>query len=384
MRRGPDVGAVYEINQRIITVGRGAKNNIVIADNDVSRDHCRFIRTPAGYELQDLGSDTGTFVNGQRVEDGRLLDASCVIELGDSITFVYELDTLAPQPESSTSIPIVPNETMYLILKMGPEEARVYALDDDLIVIGRDLSNDIVVQDPEVSRRHVRLRRTPAGYQVEDAGSTNGTHVNGEKLEGSRRLKINDVIELASNSRLTYVRDPNTIIDTPPETSPSAPTASQALRPGFMNMRERLHTTRLGTGIKKGALVNHIFVAYSRDDWESVVVPLLVMLEDSGIETWSEQYLTQGGDDWRAAVEQALNECWLLVLVVSPEALESRPVKLQYRYFLNREKPIIPFGYKGVEKLPPEFGALPVVPYDPENARRSFQRLILEILHKRV
>jgi hypothetical protein len=58
-------------------------------------------------------------------------------------------------------------------------------------------------------------------------------------------------------------------------------------------------------------------------------------------------------------------------------------VKLEYRYFINREKPLIPFLYKPVEKPPQELSGLEIVRYDPENSKRSFQRLILEILHKR-
>ncbi|MBZ0290532.1 MAG: toll/interleukin-1 receptor domain-containing protein, partial [Anaerolineae bacterium] len=95
------------------------------------------------------------------------------------------------------------------------------------------------------------------------------------------------------------------------------------------------------------------------------------------------QYLAQGGNDWMAAIEQALRECWLLIVVLSPESVESRYTRLEYRYFINREKPVIPFLYKSVEKMPPELTNLEIIRYDKDNGKRSFQRLILEILHRR-
>ena len=393
MRRGPDTGTVYEIKSSIVTIGGGSKNDIVIVDNEVSRNHCRLVRVENHYQLEDLGSHSGTFVNGRRVSEPRALVTGCLIELGDTITLAYEYDPKAEQQETGEVVivsPFLPTEDdhYYLILRVGPEAERTYPLKDDQIIIGRDLSNDIVVQDPEVSRAHIRLTREKNGYRVEDLNSTNGTHINGKRLEGTYSLHVDDMIELAPNSHLRYVREVNA---EPIPIEPNKTTAlltnrdtQNTLRPEFMSMQGKRHTTRLGTGITQGSLVNHIFLAYAREDWEPVVAPLMLSMQDGGIQVWVEQYLVSGGEDWRAAVEQALAECRLLVLIVSPEALESRHVKLQYRYFINREKPVIPFIYKPVDKMPSEFANILTIPYDQNDSKRSFQRLILEILHKRV
>jgi hypothetical protein len=145
----------------------------------------------------------------------------------------------------------------------------------------------------------------------------------------------------------------------------------------------RRKTSRLGTGMKRGALVGHIFIAYAREDWEGMVAPLTVALQDAGMEIWVDQYLNQGGDDWQIAIEQALHECWLMLLVVSPEALESSYVRLAYRYFINREKPVLPVMYKQVDHLPSEMGNIETIPFDANDARRSFQRLIHTIIDRR-
>jgi pSer/pThr/pTyr-binding forkhead associated (FHA) protein len=66
-----------------------------------------------------------------------------------------------------------------------------------VLTIGRDSSNDIVIDHPLASRRHARLERDESGYVVRDLDSTNGTYVNGERIEGARALHNQDRIWVA-------------------------------------------------------------------------------------------------------------------------------------------------------------------------------------------
>jgi pSer/pThr/pTyr-binding forkhead associated (FHA) protein len=52
--------------------------------------------------------------------------------------------------------------------------------------VGRSEENDIVVQDPNVSRRHAKLVRSENGFVVEDLGSTNGTLLDGAPIDRER------------------------------------------------------------------------------------------------------------------------------------------------------------------------------------------------------
>ncbi|MBE2220109.1 MAG: protein kinase [Anaerolineae bacterium] len=61
------------------------------------------------------------------------------------------------------------------------EESRIEGLDKDEITIGREASNDIVLNDQSVSGKHIRLTRSPQGWRVSDLGSTNHTFL-GERL----------------------------------------------------------------------------------------------------------------------------------------------------------------------------------------------------------
>ncbi len=76
-------GASHEflLHAQTTTIGRSPRNDICIAEGSVSRQHAEVVLTPAGYTVRDLGSVTGVYVNGQRVEE-RLLAPGDVIELG--------------------------------------------------------------------------------------------------------------------------------------------------------------------------------------------------------------------------------------------------------------------------------------------------------------
>jgi pSer/pThr/pTyr-binding forkhead associated (FHA) protein len=393
MRRGPQAGKIYELTADLITIGRGSKNDIVIDNDDVSRDHCRLVRVTADYELHDLNSANGTFINGQRVSTNRVLPPTSLIELGDSITFEYERGTLTATDALKKERPVEQpaDNNYFLVVKMGRESERVYTLQNETIRIGRDLSNDIVVQDPEVSRWHLQLLRQEDGYAIRDLGSTNGTSVNGIRVGDPKPLHLNDQIELGSTTRLYFVRTLGELsadaqTDNPPFTGDLGMTqvdTREAGRENVIDLSRKRATSRLGTGLHQGALENHVFISYAREDWEQIVAPLTLVLQDAGVAVWVDQYLVQGGNDWMAAIEQALRECWLLVVVLSPEAVESRYCRLEYRYFINREKPVLPFIYKPVTKMPPELNGLEAIRYDKDDSKRSFQRLILEILHKR-
>jgi Protein of unknown function (DUF3662)/FHA domain len=63
-------------------------------------------------------------------------------------------------------------------------------------VIGRSSSCEIVLEDPNASRRHAAVRPVPAGWQLEDLGSTNGVMLNGRKLGSSALLRNGDRIAL--------------------------------------------------------------------------------------------------------------------------------------------------------------------------------------------
>lgn len=91
-----------------------------------------------------------------------------------------------------------------LTVRQGASPGKVFELARDVMVMGRDLKCDIVLNDPEVSRNHTRLTAQPGGYLVEDLESTNGTFVNSQKVTAPRLLQPGDLLGLGENLLLEY------------------------------------------------------------------------------------------------------------------------------------------------------------------------------------
>ena len=84
-----------------------------------------------------------------------------------------------------------------VVLEEGKEGEQI-AISRSPVVIGRLSTNDVVLSDPNVSRRHAEIRREGSEWMVVDLGSTNGTMVNG-KLAKEHRLKDGDKISFGSS-----------------------------------------------------------------------------------------------------------------------------------------------------------------------------------------
>ena len=74
-------------------------------------------------------------------------------------------------------------------------EGRRNVLSGSRVVIGRSREADIVLQDPNISRRHAELRRADEGWQIVDLGSTNGIKVNGRRVD-NQALRPGDQITI--------------------------------------------------------------------------------------------------------------------------------------------------------------------------------------------
>jgi pSer/pThr/pTyr-binding forkhead associated (FHA) protein len=81
---GPS-GKRVELGDALVTIGRHEECELPLPDDQASRRHARVVPTDAGYLLEDLGSTNGTFVNGERVAEPRLLSDGDRIEIGHSV-----------------------------------------------------------------------------------------------------------------------------------------------------------------------------------------------------------------------------------------------------------------------------------------------------------
>jgi hypothetical protein len=96
-----------------------------------------------------------------------------------------------PAEEAVVETPAPPARPRAILVGRG---VRV-ELDANTVLLGRAKECDIVVDDPSVSRRHAEVRPAPEGHWVIDLGSTNGTEVNGRRVEKAK-LETGDVITI--------------------------------------------------------------------------------------------------------------------------------------------------------------------------------------------
>lgn len=101
-----------------------------------------------------------------------------------------------------------------------------------------------------------------------------------------------------------------------------------------------------------------VFVSYSRSDWDRAVSRLIQRLRQAGFQLWVDQGFLVGGEDWMDAIGEALKECSVCLLAISPDAMQSRYVKMEYRFFFNNDKPIVPVIVRPVSDLPPELSGI--------------------------
>lgn len=106
-----------------------------------------------------------------------------------------------------------------ITMQTGPTPGKEIKLDKREMFLGRDLSNDIVVNDTEVSRRHTRFFAQGDTYVVEDLGSTNGTYVNGQRLVSPYILRPGEMVAIGEHISFIFDSPPvdldKTMVGTP-------------------------------------------------------------------------------------------------------------------------------------------------------------------------
>lgn len=116
----------------------------------------------------------------------------------DSDTFRDEVEDL------SDSVARGPRSEAALTVLRGENVGALYPLDGDDFVIGRSAEVGITLPDDSLSRQHARIRREGDAFTIEDLGSTNGTFVDGERLERPRALEDGSRIHLGSRTVLHF------------------------------------------------------------------------------------------------------------------------------------------------------------------------------------
>jgi pSer/pThr/pTyr-binding forkhead associated (FHA) protein/S1-C subfamily serine protease len=171
-----------------LVIGR-RKADLALDDSQVSRRHAVVRPIEGGMEIEDLGSANGTTVNGEAIKTAQRLRNGDVVQIG-------RMRLTAQVPASHPDITVLAADAIgpHVVVTRGPLAGRCYSVDNDLIIGRQDA--DVMLDQPEVSRRHAVVRTIDGELEIEDLASANGTFVNGSRLDGPQRLQAGDAIAI--------------------------------------------------------------------------------------------------------------------------------------------------------------------------------------------
>jgi ABC transport system ATP-binding/permease protein len=171
---------IHSLRGEGASIGRAPENDIVIDDEQVSRQQASLRWTGDGYELVPApGSTNPIVIDGKPVSAPVRLQHGARMRIGDAyagerVTMVY----LAPDDGHD------------------PMRGTIVFKDQTRMAVGRDPGNDIVLDAPVVSRFHALVEKVGQRYRIQDLRSSNGTYVNGQFVDGEVWLKPQDVIRI--------------------------------------------------------------------------------------------------------------------------------------------------------------------------------------------
>lgn len=188
-------------------LGRDPSVDIPIANIKLSRAHLRLSFANKAWELKDLDSSNGSFINGKRFDSHKLVK-SVTVYLGgtDNMSFLFTLLTSSTATTIKSSLLVQDKDATrvtkmrgdeYLSDQSGPSRVRL----QQRIRIGRDKDSDWHIDDLNVSRMHAEIIQNNSGnYELVDLKSTNGIFLNGIRIK-REVLKTGDVISVAGFAR---------------------------------------------------------------------------------------------------------------------------------------------------------------------------------------
>lgn len=138
-------------------------------------------------------------------------------------------------------MPLDSDDFPSLVAQAGPLNGQRWILKDDILV-GRDDACHVIIQNRQVSRYHARLVNLPEGIQLEDLGSKNGTHVNGQEVVDPILLQDGDVIQIAFAQQFIYLSSDSTL---PLELPPGEPVENIAI-PRLLRLDKRARRVWIG------------------------------------------------------------------------------------------------------------------------------------------
>ncbi len=180
------------------TLGRAPDNDLVVSVPFVSRHHARLTWEGDRLRLTDAGSTFGLRWNSRPVQECVLAPGDVAEIVGPHAGDVARLSYVVGNADVAT--PIVQEharadsqastDSAVKVSRRHPLPSRIR--------IGRDAGNDLILNHPLVSRRHATLDIRLDGARLTDQHSTNGTFLNGVRVDQQRDVRAGDRIRIGA------------------------------------------------------------------------------------------------------------------------------------------------------------------------------------------
>jgi hypothetical protein len=125
---------------------------------------------------------------------------SVVDRLDDHTVTLAKVDPLLDAPGPADDVVVrmgeLPSDTATLVVRSGTQAGTALSLAAPVTRLGRHPDSEISLDDITVSRRHAEITRTDDGYLVRDAGSLNGTYLNGTRIDDPAVLHQGDELQV--------------------------------------------------------------------------------------------------------------------------------------------------------------------------------------------
>ncbi len=169
---GPDKGLMVSLGAMPLNIGRDASSSqLALSDTTVSRLHAKVTLAEGDVvSIEDLGSSHGTYLNGQKISGTVNLNPADQLKIGSNML------RLSWSAETSASIPGTPPSAV--------------------ITIGREVNNNLVINEPKVSRNHARLEKHGELFYLTDLNSSHGTYLNGIPIKGTVAIAPSSWIQI--------------------------------------------------------------------------------------------------------------------------------------------------------------------------------------------
>src|SRR4051812_5734245 len=177
-RDGREVGR-FELVGGELTIGRDADRQLVLPSASVSRRHARVYLEGGQPCIVDEGSANGVIVDGVRITQPTYVNQGTRIDVAEFQLALEPLGTgeSLPPPSMPMGMPsemggmpagMAPlSPSMRIVAEGGPYDGRMFEMSAAELAVGRAVDNDIVLDDPSLSRKHAKIfRRSAAEIEV--------------------------------------------------------------------------------------------------------------------------------------------------------------------------------------------------------------------------